>query len=95
MSKSPTNGELLRRKHDLRRLYPREPARDEIRARIDRLTPDEVRSEIKRLEAENAKMKSIQDHRVQAESAQMLADREKRAKESAEQLMRQVLGKKN
>lgn len=95
MNRPLGNGELLKRSIDLRRLYPREPARDEIRAQIDRLTPSEIRAEIKRLEAENARMQASQAHRVKAESTQMLADREKQATEYAEALMRQLLGNKN
>lgn len=64
-----------------------------IRARIDRLTPEQVRSEIKCLEADNARMQAILSHRVEAESVQTLADREMRAKDSAEALMRQLLRK--
>jgi hypothetical protein len=59
-------------------------------ARIAQMTPDEIRAENKRLEDDNARMRALQAHRIEAESAQMLADREKRARESAEQLMRQM-----
>lgn len=55
-------------------------AQDKPQAAPPPLDDNAVRARIKYLEADNARMQ---------------ADREKRAKESAEQLMRQMLGNKN
>jgi hypothetical protein len=91
MNKPPNSAELQRRNYDPTRLYPRPP-----------LTPEQIKAEIKRLEAENAQLaasmglprsplKALPTRIELAQTpAQTLADREKRAKASAEALMVQM-----
>lgn len=82
MNDQRSPGELLKRRIDLRRLYPPEPE----------LTEDQIRARIEFLTSENARLLAQQGQPLNALPKTLAEYREQLAKESAEQLMQHLLG---